>query len=116
MLSYWPKLLYPYYSLLLFSRFSSLSIGWYCGAGVFGLMECVSLSFSLALPTFFNNNNTLLLVLKYSLFFAPNTHCALVVALSEKTCTIQYVYRKCGTHALVFSQAFAHGNIKNEIR
>ena len=37
MLLYWPKLLYPYYSLLLFSY---LSIGWYCGAGVFGLIGC----------------------------------------------------------------------------
>ena len=34
-----------------------LSISWYCGAGVFGLIGCTSLSLSLALPTFFNNNN-----------------------------------------------------------
>ena len=36
-------------------------IGWYCGAGVFGLIGCISLSLSLALPTFLNNNknNTL---------------------------------------------------------
>ena len=34
-----------------------LSIGWYCGAGVFGLIGCIPLSLSLALPTFFNNNN-----------------------------------------------------------
>ena len=34
-----------------------LSIGWYCGAGVFGLMGCTSLSLSLALPAFFNYNN-----------------------------------------------------------
>ena len=34
-----------------------LSIGWYCGARVFGLIGCISLSHSLALPTFFNNNN-----------------------------------------------------------
>ena len=54
-LLYWPKLLYPYYSLLLFLFF--LSIGWYCEAGVFGLIGCISLSLSLALPTFFNNNN-----------------------------------------------------------
>ena len=53
MLLYWPKLLYPYYSRLLFF----LSIGWYCGAGVFGLIGCTSLSLSLALPTIFNNNN-----------------------------------------------------------
>ena len=57
MLLYWPKLLYPCYSLLLFFPFLFLSIGWYCGAGVFGLIGCISLSLSLALPTFFNNNN-----------------------------------------------------------
>ena len=57
MLFYWPKLLYPYYSLLLFPFLFFLSIGWYCGAGVFGLIGCISLSLSLALPTFFNNNN-----------------------------------------------------------
>ena len=33
------------------------SIGWYCGAGFFGLIGCISLSLSLALPTLFNNNN-----------------------------------------------------------
>ena len=34
-LLYWPKLLYPYYSLLLFFPFYSfcLYISWYCGAG-----------------------------------------------------------------------------------
>ena len=44
MLLYWRKLLYPYYSLLIFFPFSFLSIGWYCGAGVFGLIGCTSLS------------------------------------------------------------------------
>ena len=34
-----------------------LSIGWYYGAGGFGLIGYTSLSLSLALPTFFNNNN-----------------------------------------------------------
>ena len=34
-----------------------LYIGWYCGAGVFGLLWCRSLSPSLALPTSFNNTN-----------------------------------------------------------
>ena len=38
-----------------------LSIGWYCGAAVFGLIGCISLSLSLALPTSFNNNNNNLL-------------------------------------------------------
>ena len=57
MLFYWPKLLYPYYCLLLFFPLSSfcLYIGWYCE--VFGLIGCISLSLSLAMPTFFNNNN-----------------------------------------------------------
>ena len=59
MLLYWPKLLYPYYNLLytLFPFLFFLSMGWYCGAGVFGLIGCIPLSLSLALPTFFNNNN-----------------------------------------------------------
>ena len=58
MLFYWPKLLYPDYSLLLVFPFSSSclcrliffnnnkNIGWYCGPGVFGLIGCVSLSLS----------------------------------------------------------------------
>ena len=54
---YWPKLLYPYYSLLLFFPLFFLSICCYCGAGVFGPIGCISLSLSLALPTFSNNNN-----------------------------------------------------------
>ena len=40
-----------------FSLSLLLSIGWYCGAGVFGQIGCTSLSLRLALPTFFNNNN-----------------------------------------------------------
>ena len=36
-------------------------VDWYCRAGVFGLIGCTSLSLSLALPTFFNNNNINLL-------------------------------------------------------
>ena len=43
MLFYWPKLPYPYYSRLLFLPFF-LSIGWYCGAGVFGLIVYIILS------------------------------------------------------------------------
>ena len=36
-----------------FSLLFLLFIGWYCGTGVFGLIGCISLSLSLALPTFF---------------------------------------------------------------
>ena len=37
---------------------SLLSVySWHCGSAVLGLIECISLSLSLALPTFFNNNN-----------------------------------------------------------
>ena len=57
MLFYWPKLLYPYYKLLLFSL-SLLSVyDMVLWAGVFGLIGCISLSLSLALPKFFNNNS-----------------------------------------------------------
>ena len=35
-----------------------LSIGWICGAEVFGLIGCISLSLSLALQTSFNDNNS----------------------------------------------------------
>ena len=61
MLFYWPKMLYLFYNLRLFSLLFFLSIGWYYGAGVFGLIGCISLSLSLALPTFFHNNNINLL-------------------------------------------------------
>ena len=47
------KLLYSFF--IPFFRFSSSC--WYCGAGVFGLIGCTSLSPSLALPTSFTNNN-----------------------------------------------------------
>ena len=57
MLFYWPKLLYPYNSPTIFHFLFFLSIDWYYGAGVFGLIGCISLSLSLALPTSFNNNN-----------------------------------------------------------
>ena len=58
MLYYCPKLLNPFDILLLFSpSLRSVYIGWYCGAGVFGLMRYMSLSLNLALQTFFNNNN-----------------------------------------------------------
>ena len=58
MLLYLPKLLYPYYSLLLFFPFLFfLSVGWYCGAGVFGLIGCTSLSALHCRPFLDNNNN-----------------------------------------------------------
>ena len=59
MLFYCPKLLYPYYSFLLFFPFSSFCVlvGIVGKLGVFGLIGCISLSLSLALPTSFNNNN-----------------------------------------------------------
>ena len=41
-----PTIVFYSFSFLFF-----LSIGWYCGAGVFGLRGCISLSLSCALPT-----------------------------------------------------------------
>ena len=58
MLFYWPKMLYPFYNLLLFFP-SLLSVyrlvlwGW----GLLTDRVYITLSLSLALPTFFNNNN-----------------------------------------------------------
>ena len=43
-----------FYTIFLFLFF--LSIGWYCGAGVFGMIGFIALYY-LALPTFNNNNN-----------------------------------------------------------
>ena len=48
---YWPSCSLPF-SLLLISLFFH-SMGWYCGAGVFGLIGCQSLSPGLALPAIF---------------------------------------------------------------
>ena len=44
MLFHWPKLLYPFSSSTIFPVLVFLSIGWYCVAGVFGLIGCRSLS------------------------------------------------------------------------
>ena len=41
---YWPKLLYPFFTSTLFPFLFFLSIFWYCGAVVFGLIGCISLS------------------------------------------------------------------------
>ena len=50
-------------------------------------------------------------------YVVSNVSCVHVVALSEKSkYQIQYGYRKCVTHARVFSQTVEHGNGKNEIR
>ena len=50
-------------------------------------------------------------------FSGPNTHCALVVGLAEKSrLEKQYGYRKWGTHARVFSQTLANWNSNNKIR
>ena len=54
----------PYVSLLFF-----LSMGWYYGTEIFGLMGCQSLHPGLALPTFFNNNNKHIASFCIQLFF-----------------------------------------------
>ena len=53
-----PTIVFTLFPFLFF-----LSIGWYCGAGVFGLIGCISLSPSLALLTFFNNNNIIIIII-----------------------------------------------------
>ena len=56
MVFYWPK---PLVSFLTNSvpLLFVLYIGWYCGAGFYGLIRCKSPSPSLASSTSFNNNN-----------------------------------------------------------
>ena len=49
--------IYPFLSSTIFHFLFFLSMGWYCWAGVFGLIRCGSLAPSLALPTSFNNDN-----------------------------------------------------------
>ena len=56
MLLYWVNALSVLWSSTLFPILFFRSIGWYCDAGVFGLIGCTSLSVGLALPTSFNNN------------------------------------------------------------
>ena len=46
-----PTIVFYFFPFLFF-----LSIGWYCGAGVFGLIGCIPLSLSLALRNFLNTN------------------------------------------------------------
>ena len=67
MLFYWPNLIYPSYTIFPFICF--LSIGWYCGFVVFGLIGSRSVSLRLALPTSFNNNNNIvqIICIKYFL-------------------------------------------------
>ena len=43
-----PKLLYPFVSSTVFPFLFFLSIGWFCEAGVFGLIGFISPSLSLA--------------------------------------------------------------------
>ena len=57
MLYCWPKLPYSILSSTTIPFVFFLSIGWYCGAGVFRLIGFRSLSPTHALPTSFNNNN-----------------------------------------------------------
>ena len=57
MFIYWPMMLDTSFPSTVFHILFFLSIGWYCGVGVFRHLGCISLSPNLALPTPFNNNN-----------------------------------------------------------
>ena len=66
-----------------------------------GCKEIVNLNFILVLYNLFNSSPFPII----HFFHRP-----------RKDGTIQYVYRKLGTHARVFPQTLLHGNSKNEIR
>ena len=75
--------------------------------------------FSLA-PHFLNEASILLLLLLLSNIIEASglSHVAscLKVFILEKASSIRYGYRKCWTHARVFSRTLAHGDSKIEIR
>ena len=57
------------------------------------------------------------LLRKYVYFFSGDTDCSIEVCTGgKKASPIQYGYRKCGTHARVFSKTLVHWNTKNEIK
>ena len=55
MLHYWAELPVPF-GIYCFPFLLFLPVGWYCGAGVFGLIGCQSLSPGLVFLSFFNSN------------------------------------------------------------
>ena len=57
MLFYWPKLLHIFLSSTIFPFLFFLSVSFYYGAVVFGLIWCRSLTLDLAVTTSFNNDN-----------------------------------------------------------
>ena len=75
--------------------------------------------FSLA-PHFFNETSILILLSNIieasGLSHVASCDHVLMVFILEKASSIQHDYRKCGTHARVFSRTLAHGNTKIEIR
>ena len=116
MLLYWPKMLYPYYSLLLFFPFSSFCIE----VGIVGLgssdwvIGCIPLSLSLALPTFFNNNNNnkpckpvafYPWIVAWTLLI-KRTHCrfhgCLYIKQAEWASTLTWLTRKWAVQSFVF--------------
>ena len=74
--------------------------------------------FSLA-PNFLNEPSILLLLSSNIIEASGLSHVAHVVLrvfILEKARSIQYGYRKCGTHARVLSRTLVYGNSKIEIR
>ena len=56
---YWPTVLVPLLPSAGFPFNFFLSVGWYCGVVVIGLIECQLLSAGYTLPAFFNSDNNL---------------------------------------------------------
>ena len=55
-----------------------------------------------------------IIIIAFSLISLPNQN--KVDPRSVKASSIQYGYRRCGTHARVLIQTLARGNSKNEIK
>ena len=86
MLFYWPNLLYHFLSSTIFPFlfFLSLAIGCYCGAGVFGLIGCGSLSPNLALTTSFINTTIIINISNIYSDTLVSKMCIIIVMLLNK--------------------------------
>ena len=86
MFFHWPNLLVPFLSSTAFPFPDFLSVDYYCGAGVFGLIWCQSLSPCLSLQTCYNGNRNFFKNQAMSYRFIKNnkTHSRYSVSLKKK--------------------------------
>ena len=102
-----PTMVFHYFTIFPFLYF--LSIGSYCGAGVFGLIGCTSLSLSLAMPTSYNNNNN-------NNDYNNNTLYSPTPFLYKLYCTLFMLYSLDSWHSHETSQTLHRKNKSTQTR